>query len=155
MKKRCGTLLILVIISSLLLFSSCVEEQPKEPKIDTIENQKEMLEEVVEVVNEKTEDNEDSNQEQEIKEFAMSAEQWEFTPSTITVNEGDKVILRLTSKDVKHGFVINEFNINVDINPGQTVDVEFIADKKGEFEFYCSVQCGAGHSGMNGKLIVS
>ena len=85
----------------------------------------------------------------------MTAEQWDFTPSIITVNGGDKVILRLTSKDVKHGFAINEFNINVDIKPGQTVDVEFVANKKGEFEFYCSVQCGAGHSGMKGKLIVS
>src|SRR3989338_8559345 len=29
----------------------------------------------------------------EIKEFDMTAKQWEFTPSTITVNEGDTVRL--------------------------------------------------------------
>ena len=31
---------------------------------------------------------------------------------------------------------------------------EFIADKKGEFEMFCSVYCGQGHGQMKGKLIV-
>ena len=90
----------------------------------------------------------------EIKEFDMTAKQWEFTPSTITVNEGDTVRLNIKSEDVTHGFAISEFGVNERVLPGETTSVEFIADKKGEYTFFCSVQCGAGHGGMRGKLIV-
>ncbi len=56
--------------------------------------------------------------------------------------------------DVPHGFKLKEFGIDEKLNPGEEVTVEFIANKTGEFEFYCNVQCGAGHSDMRGKLIV-
>jgi len=90
----------------------------------------------------------------EIKEFDMTAKQWEFTPSTITVNEGDTVRLNIKSEDVTHGFAISEFDVNERVLPGKTTIVEFVADKKGEYTFFCSVQCGSGHGGMRGKLIV-
>lgn len=90
----------------------------------------------------------------EIKEFEVTAKQWEFTPSTITVNRGDTVKLHITSIDVTHGFTINEFGINEVLEPGKDVHVEFIADKTGTFSFWCSVPCGSGHSGMRGQLIV-
>ena len=89
-----------------------------------------------------------------IKEFDMTARQWEFEPSTITVKEGDKVKLNIKSIEGTHGFAISEFGINENLRPGETVTVEFIADKKGEYIFFCSVYCGEGHSGMRGKLIV-
>jgi len=90
-----------------------------------------------------------------IQEFDMIAKNWEFIPNTITVNKGDKVILHITSADVKHGFALSEFGINQDINPGETTTVEFTADKSGEFNFRCSVFCGEGHKGMEGQLIVN
>ena len=90
----------------------------------------------------------------EIKEFDMTAKQWEFTPSTITVNEGDTVRLNIKSEDVTHGFAISEFDVNERVLPGKTTTVEFVADKKGEYTFFCSVPCGSGHGGMKGKLIV-
>ena len=89
-----------------------------------------------------------------IKEFDMTPKQFEFIPSTITVNKGDKVRLNVKSIDGAHGFAISEFGINENLKPGVTKTIEFIADKTGEFAFFCSVYCGAGHSGMNGKLIV-
>jgi len=90
-----------------------------------------------------------------IKEFDIVAKQWEFVPNTITVNEGDLVKLTLTTADVTHGFTIPEYGINERIEPGQTVKIEFKADKKGTFEFFCSVPCGSGHSKMTGKLVVN
>ena len=48
MKKRCRTLLFLVLIFSLLLFSGCAEEQLEEPQIDTTLAQEEVLEEILE-----------------------------------------------------------------------------------------------------------
>ncbi len=89
-----------------------------------------------------------------VKEFDMIARQWAFEPSTIRVNEGDKVKINIKSVDVTHGFAIFEFNVNERLLPGKTTIVEFTADKKGEYTFFCSVSCGSGHSGMNGKLIV-
>ena len=90
-----------------------------------------------------------------VKEFTMTAKNWEFEPSTITVNKGDRVKLHITSADVEHGFRLAAFNINKTLPPGQTVDVEFVADKAGSFPFFCNVFCGDGHSTMNGTLVVN
>ncbi len=89
-----------------------------------------------------------------IKEFGMTARQWSFEPAVITVNEGDIVRLKIKSEDVTHGFAISEFDVNERILPGKTITLEFVADKKGEYVFFCSVPCGSGHGGMRGKLIV-
>jgi len=91
---------------------------------------------------------------QEVKEFSLTAKQWEFIPSQITVNKGDRVRLTITSVDVPHGFALSEYGINQVLNPGQPVTVEFVADKEGTFNTFCSVSCGIGHSGMRGSLIV-
>ncbi len=89
-----------------------------------------------------------------VKEFKMTAKKWEFIPDTITVNEGDTVKLEIESIDVTHGFGLSAFGINENLNAGETVNIEFVADKKGEFKFFCSVFCGSGHSQMDGKIIV-
>ncbi len=89
-----------------------------------------------------------------LKEFTVTARQFAFEPSTLTVDKGDHVRLKVTSADVKHGFAIDEYGINQQLTPGQEVTVDFVADKSGEFQFYCSVVCGAGHREMTGKLIV-
>jgi len=90
----------------------------------------------------------------EVKEFNLTAKQWEFTPSTITVKKGDAVRLIIESIDVAHGFAMAEFNVNKRLNPGATITVEFVADRAGTFPFFCSVLCGSGHSKMKGKLVV-
>ena len=67
---------------------------------------------------------------------------------------GDKVRLKVKSIDVDHGLAIPEFGVNLILKPNELQTVEFVADKKGEFPFFCSVYCGVGHGGMRGKLIV-
>lgn len=89
-----------------------------------------------------------------VKEFTITAKQFDFSPSTITANVGDTVKLHITSQDVTHGFALPDFGISKTLNKGETVDVEFVADKKGTFSFFCSVVCGLGHGGMRGQLIV-
>jgi len=88
------------------------------------------------------------------REFTIEAKQWDFVPSTITVNQGDLVRIKIKSIDVSHGFALPDFNVDKLLNPDEEVIVEFIADKKGTFNFFCSVQCGLGHGGMRGQLIV-
>ncbi|MEK6904547.1 MAG: cupredoxin domain-containing protein [Nanoarchaeota archaeon] len=91
----------------------------------------------------------------ELKTFKMTAKKWEFSPSVITVSQDDHIRLEITSIDVNHGFSIEDFGIDAKLQPGKTEVVEFIADKKGTFEFYCSVYCGEGHKEMEGTLIVN
>lgn len=89
-----------------------------------------------------------------IKEFSITAKQWEFLPSTIAVNTGDTVKLIITSIDVAHGFTLEAFGIEEYLEPNKTTTVEFVADKAGSFSFSCSVFCGSGHNHMSGTLIV-
>ena len=92
----------------------------------------------------------------ETKEFHVRSFNFGFDPPTIEVNAGDKVRIILTSDDIPHGLAINEFMVNkrVDPSPVEPTVIEFLADKRGEFTFYCSVPCGDGHIDMKGKLIV-
>lgn len=102
----------------------------------------------------KTEDKNKGPEATAVKEFKITANNFAFSPSTITVKKGDKVKLVVTSTDVDHGIAIKEYDINKKIDKGKTEMIEFTADKTGEFEFYCSVFCGSGHKSMKGKLIV-
>lgn len=96
----------------------------------------------------------DSGEETPIKEFTITAKQWNFEPSVITVNKGDRVKITITSADVAHGFAISDYGVNKRIDAGKTEVVEFTADKTGTFTYRCSVPCGSGHSTMGGTLIV-
>ena len=90
----------------------------------------------------------------EIVEIDITAKKFQFTPSAITVRQGQKVKLNIRSLDVTHGFSLPDYNILERIVPGKPVTVEFVADKKGTFTFFCSVYCGSGHGAMKGQLII-
>ncbi|WP_339170196.1 Sec-dependent nitrous-oxide reductase [Anoxybacillus sp. FSL W8-1294] len=79
-------------------------------------------------------------------------------PDVIEVNEGDKVFIHLTNidrdEDITHGFAINKYNLNIEIQPGQTNTVEFVADKAGTYPIYCTNFCSALHQEMTGYLLV-
>tara|TARA_Y100000310_G_scaffold345545_1_gene466320 strand:- start:6202 stop:6687 length:486 start_codon:yes stop_codon:yes gene_type:complete len=90
-----------------------------------------------------------------VVEIDMIAKQFEFIPGVIEVNEGDTVKIHVTSTDVAHGLAIPEFGVRESFDKGEMVDIEFVADKKGEFNFFCSVPCGSGHRAMSGTLIVN
>jgi cytochrome c oxidase subunit II len=90
----------------------------------------------------------------QVREFTVEAQQFEFSPSVITVSEGDTVLLHVKSSDTLHGISIPEFDVSEELQPGETVDIEFVADKAGTYTIACSVMCGAGHSQMTGTLEV-
>lgn len=89
------------------------------------------------------------------KTIQITAESYKFTPGTITVNQGDRVILKITATDKDHGFGIKAYDINEVLPKGKTVSIEFVASKKGEFTIKCTKFCGWGHFGMKAKLIVT
>ncbi|MBI4428886.1 MAG: Sec-dependent nitrous-oxide reductase [Ignavibacteriales bacterium] len=91
-------------------------------------------------------------------EVYMIAVRTSFTPTSFEVNKGDKVTVYLTNieqtTDELHGLAINEYNINVVVDPGETKTIEFVADKPGVYPFYCTNFCSALHQEMQGYLLV-
>jgi heme/copper-type cytochrome/quinol oxidase subunit 2 len=74
----------------------------------------------------------------------------------IEVHKGDRVVLKLKSSDVIHGFSLKDAGIIITdgIHPGKVVLVSFIADKIGTFTFSCNAICGKNHENMQGTLMV-
>ncbi|OGH88396.1 MAG: hypothetical protein A2537_00860 [Candidatus Magasanikbacteria bacterium RIFOXYD2_FULL_36_9] len=92
--------------------------------------------------------------ESQLREFTITAKNWEFSTDTIIVNQGDRVKIKITSVDVTHSFILKDYNINVKLEPNKTKTIEFVADKFGVFPFRCGVPCGEGHREMTGNLVV-
>ena len=91
----------------------------------------------------------------EIRTIDVVASRFQFEPSIISVARGDRIRLRLRSADRDHRFAIKAFRVKTLIpKTGETVTVEFVADRAGTFEFTCAEYCGTGHSGMKGRLVV-
>jgi heme/copper-type cytochrome/quinol oxidase subunit 2 len=91
---------------------------------------------------------------EEVKTFEVKAQNYKFKPARITVNKGDKVIIRAKAVDKNHGIGIKAFNIKKTLPKGEWVGIEFTADKEGKFTIRCTKFCGWKHFWMKGKLIV-
>ncbi|KAA0242359.1 MAG: hypothetical protein DYG83_16460 [Candidatus Brocadia sp. AMX2] len=89
-----------------------------------------------------------------VQKISMTAKRFEFTPEVIQVKQGTHVILEIESLDVTHGFKIEQYGILVTIPEKGRATVEFYAKEPGTYPFQCSHFCGAGHFGMNGKIVV-
>lgn len=83
-----------------------------------------------------------------VREIAVEARRFSFSPAVVRVKEGERVKLVITNTDTTHGIIIPEFNAR-----GRE-SLEFTAGRKGTYTFYCATYCGTGHSGMQGTLIV-
>ncbi|MBS3099252.1 hypothetical protein J4462_03505 [Candidatus Pacearchaeota archaeon] len=95
-----------------------------------------------------------------VKTFILTGENFKFVMnsvdnSEIKVKQGDKVRIEFVSTKGFHDWVLDEF----DAATGQVRDtdgmtfVEFVADKKGTFEYYCSVGEHRAN-GMKGAFVV-
>jgi cytochrome c oxidase subunit 2 len=87
--------------------------------------------------------------------MSVTAKKYEFSPSVITVKQGQHVKLEVTALDRTHGLAIKDYNIDTDLEKDKPATIEFVADKPGEFTFKCSDFCGLGHGKMKGKLVVT
>lgn len=90
----------------------------------------------------------------EVKEFKIIGKNIAYEGGDIRVKKGDTVRVIFTVEQGNHDWVIDEFNTRTKLlNTGETETVEFIANKVGTFEYYCSIP---GHRllGMKGNLIV-
>lgn len=96
----------------------------------------------------------DSSAANEVKEFTVTGSNFKFDVPEIKVNKGDTVKITFKNAAGFHNFVIDEFNVKTKQGNGPSEEtVTFVAEKAGEFAFYCSV--GQHRSlGMEGKFIV-
>lgn len=90
----------------------------------------------------------------ETKTFEVVGEPFFFSVKEMRVKQGDTVKVVFTNKQGFHDWVIDEFGGKTkQLAAGQSETIEFVADKKGTFEYYCSVGAHRAN-GMVGKLIV-
>ncbi len=89
-----------------------------------------------------------------IKELTVTARQFSFSPNAIKLKLNQPVRFRITSQDVTHGFSVPELGIDKIIEPGKETTFDFTPTRAGKFLLLCSVQCGTGHTGMRGSIIV-
>ena len=104
------------------------------------------------------------------RDIYISAQQWEYDPYRIIVNQGDRIRLTLASQDVVHGFFLEAHDIEAALYPGRPQfqmrhpsrekkykpvdDVVFDVKRFGKYYYRCSVTCGTLHPFMLGELIV-
>ncbi len=92
---------------------------------------------------------------QTTKEVDMTAKKYEFSPSTVEVQAGTKIIFKIKALDHEHGFEIEGVKDScVKIKKGETATVEYMAEKAGTVEFRCCAYCGFGHGRMKGQIVI-
>lgn len=90
-------------------------------------------------------------------EMRTVAGRWQWNPNRISAPTGSLVRMKIYNEDpFTHGFAIAELGLDQRI-PGLTsTEFEFVVSvPPGEYKFFCSVFCGAGHFGQTGVLEVT
>jgi plastocyanin len=83
----------------------------------------------------------------------VAATSFAFDPDRITVTAGEDVALVLSSDDVLHDLTIDEIDVHVVAERGETAEGGLRADEPGEYTYYCAVS-GHREAGMEGTLVV-
>ena len=84
----------------------------------------------------------------------VTMRKFRIEPSVIRVKQGQRVVLDVSTKDVEHGFDVDDMGIDEPIQPGRPVEIPLDTSKKGEFRVACSIVCGPGHEDMTATIIV-
>lgn len=105
------------------------------------------------------------------RNITIAAHKYAYDPPVLRVNRGDRVHIRLVSKDVTHGFYLEGYDLDAKVRPEnptfwvrrpseqkeytEVEEISFIANHTGKFRYRCSITCGYMHPFMQGELIVS
>ncbi len=87
--------------------------------------------------------------------ISVTARRYEFTPNRIEVRENDLVRITMSTEDIPHSFVIDEYRIAKRAAPGKPVTFEFRADRVGTFRYICNLSLDVGCRQMSGELVVT
>ncbi len=89
----------------------------------------------------------------QVIEVKMSG--YRFNPRSIEVRRGTKVRIALTATGRTYSMAIEGYGVSAVCPAGQTVYLDFIANKSGTFTYYCNMDVGDERSKMTGRLVVS
>lgn len=106
------------------------------------------------------------------RSFTITAHKYAYEPEVLRVNRGDRVRIRLVTKDVTHGFYLEGYDVDAKVRPHnptfwlrrpskreesyeEVEEINFVANRSGKFRYRCSITCGYMHPFMQGELIVS
>jgi cytochrome c oxidase subunit 2 len=84
----------------------------------------------------------------------IKAKKFAFSPSDITLKKGEPVILRLSTEDRTHGFLLKPLKIDTDITPAKATDIAVTPTASGQYVVICDHYCGTGHGNMHMKVTV-
>ena len=88
------------------------------------------------------------------REFKVLGSNYMFSPGVMHAKEGETIKVIFYNIEGLHDFKIDELNVATQLlEENDTQTVEFVADKQGTFEYYCSYMSHR-QQGMVGKLIV-
>jgi nitrous-oxide reductase len=89
----------------------------------------------------------------------MIAIRTHFVPDIVRVAAGDTVYFHVTNLeqdiDITHGFGITFSSLNMQVEPGETKTIRWVAKQAGVTAFYCSNFCSALHQEMQGYIEAS
>jgi len=87
--------------------------------------------------------------------FAFLSDDDEISRNAAVVKPGEKVLFRIFSNDVIHGFNIPAAGITAEFDPGKERDVWIRApEEPGKYLIQCLNYCGIGHAQMKAWLVV-
>lgn len=87
--------------------------------------------------------------------LSVLMKKWAIVPDRITVPQGARVELVVSTADVEHGFAVPGLGINEPIQPGKPAVVRFLAQTPGSYPMRCSIACGRGHDQMTGAIVIA
>lgn len=87
------------------------------------------------------------------RSIEVSGESFSFDPPEIRVAAGDEVTVAFTAEDVFHTFTVEEADVNIESDGGETTEGTVSFDEPGEHTFFCTVP-GHREAGMEGTIIV-
>ncbi len=87
-------------------------------------------------------------------QLSIVGQAFNFTPAEVVLPVGAEVEFFLTSRDVLHGYQVQNTAINVELIPGEIASLRYTFDKAGEYRVTCNEYCGIGHQNMMGRITV-
>ena len=87
-------------------------------------------------------------------QLSLVAQTYSFNPPEVVLPRGAEVTFYATSRDVIHGYQIENTNVNVELIPGEIATFKYTFDELGTFRVACNEYCGIGHQNMLGQIRV-
>lgn len=95
-----------------------------------------------------------SESNQGFNDSASHASPWPVM--NVVVGQSVTILVENNDTVATHGFVITRyFDAGVQLRPGETHQVTFVANQTGAFQVFCNIVCPVHPSMQNGKLIVN